>query len=73
MIEEKTAALDHGIHVLSGVNFWGKNCVRCARHIEGSRALSGIKKCGLHALPVTEIYTSECINPFNIAERTLGI
>ena len=45
--------------VLSGVGFWGRNCVRRARWRGRNRAVSGIKKRNFHALPVSEIYTSE--------------
>ena len=46
-------------HLFSGVNFWGRNCVRRARQRGGNCEVSGILKRGCHSLPVLEIYTSE--------------
>ena len=46
-------------HLFSGVNFWGRNCVRRARQRGGNCEASRILKRGFHALPVPEIYTSE--------------
>ena len=51
-------------HILSDVDFWGRNCVRCARRRGGNCTVSAIKKRGFHALPAPGIYTSEYIGIF---------
>ena len=45
--------------LLSGVNCWGRNCVRRARRKGGNHLVSGIQKRGIHTLPAPDTYTSE--------------
>ena len=45
--------------VPSGVEFWGRNCVRRARWRGVNRTKIAIKERGFHTVPGPEIYTSE--------------